>query len=333
MTRRGRIGLLGLGPWGKNQFRVLSELEELRLAFDVDPAALAAAPEALRAASFDAMLEDPRVEAIVIATPASTHFALARRALAAGKDVFVEKPLTLDPEEGQELVELSDRLGRVLMVGHVTVYHPGILALRELLVRGHLGQPRYVYSNRLNLGTVRETENILWSFAPHDFAVLLHLLGKSPTRIVAVGSTYVREGRPDVTVTHLEFPLGVRAHIFVSWLHPMREHRLVVSGDRRMAVFSDDGKGGNLTVFDVGVDLVGDKAVHRRGGGEAVPLPPQEPLRLEMAHFLECIDRREEPLTGGRHGLEVVRLLSASDGSLKRGGLPVTFAPGVGYGP
>ncbi len=331
MSRRGRIGLFGLGAWGKNHLRVLTELEDLRSVFDPDAAASGRAPFELRAPSVDAVLGDPGVEAVVIATPATTHEDLARRALSAGKDVFVEKPLTLDPDGGRELVELADRLGRVLMVGHVMVYHPAILALREILQRGELGQPRYIYSNRLNLGTVRETENILWSFAPHDFAVLLYLLGQSPTKIQAIGSSYLKPGRADVTVTHLDFARGVRAHIFVSWLNPTREHRLVVTGDRRMAVFVDDGKDGRLEIFDVGVDLVGDRAVHRRNAGEPVRLPAQEPLRLQMAHFLECIDRREEPLTGGRHGLEVVRLLSAADESLQQGGVPVAFAPGVGY--
>jgi UDP-2-acetamido-3-amino-2,3-dideoxy-glucuronate N-acetyltransferase len=326
MAGRGRVALLGAGAWGKNLLRVLGDFEEIRAVHDPDPAAMAAVPEALRAPSLEAILEDRGVEAVVIATPPATHFALARAALASGRDVFVEKPLTLEVERSVELVELADRLGRVLMVGHVTLYHPAILALKELLRRGDLGRPQYLYSNRLNSGRVRESENILWSFAPHDFAVMLYLLDGPPSEILAVGSSHLKEDRADVTVTHLKFPGGERAHIFVSWLHPMREHRLVVTGERRMAVFADDSRGGSLSLYDVGVGKSGERSVRPSPAMDVVPLAPQEPLRLEIGHFLECLDRRVEPLTGGRHGLEVVRLLAAAEASLRGGGTPVRFS-------
>jgi UDP-2-acetamido-3-amino-2,3-dideoxy-glucuronate N-acetyltransferase len=322
---RGRIALVGVGKWGRNLLRVLTEFEELGAVYDADPRALGSVPAHLRAPSLEAMLEDPAIEGVVIATPAATHFELARKALRANRDVFVEKPLTLDPAEGAELVEISDRLGRVLMVGHVTLYHPAVLELKQLLRRGELGRPQYLYSNRLNSGRVRETENILWSFAPHDFAVLLYLLEAFPTEILAVGSSHLREGRADVTLTHLKFPGGERAHIFVSWLHPMREHRLVVTGERRMAHFADDERGGSLSLYDIGVGQSGERSVKPSAAIDVVPLAQKEPLRLEIGHFLECMDRREEPLTGGRHGLEVVRLLAAADASLRAGGVPVAF--------
>ena len=322
---RGRVALLGLGPWGRNLLRVLVDLGELRTAFDPSPAALSNAPPEARAHSAAAAIADPAVDAVVIASPAAGHYALAKAALEAGKDVFVEKPLCLDAASGETLVALADAGGRVLMTGHVLVYHPAISALKELMDRGDLGAVRYVSSNRLNLGQVRETESILWSFAPHDFAVLLHLLGDAPERVAAHGRAFLRPDRADVTVTHLDFPGGVGAHIFVSWLHPSKEHRLTVVGDRRMATFVDDGRGGALTVHDVGVDLVDGREVHRRNGETVVPLPPVEPLRAELIHFLECCDRRTEPLTGGRHGLEVVRLLAAADESARAGGRPVPF--------
>jgi UDP-2-acetamido-3-amino-2,3-dideoxy-glucuronate N-acetyltransferase len=325
MADRGRIGLLGAGPWGRNLLRVLADFGELRSVHDPDPAALAAVPPEFRAPSFAAMLDDRTIEAVVIATPPVTHFELARAALLAGRDVFVEKPLTLDVAEGAELVELADRLGRVLMVGHVTLYHPAILELKSLVRRGELGRPQYLYSNRLNSGRVRETESILWSFAPHDFAVLLYLLESLPTEILAVGSSHLKAGRADVTVTHLKFPGGERAHIFVSWLHPMREHRLVLTCERRMATFIDDARGGSLSLYDVGVGESGERSVKPSSAADLVPLAPQEPLRLEIGHFLECLDRREEPLTGGRHGLEVVRLLAAADASLRAGGVAFPF--------
>jgi UDP-2-acetamido-3-amino-2,3-dideoxy-glucuronate N-acetyltransferase len=323
---RARVALLGLGPWGRNLLRVLDELGALAAAYDPDAAALARAPADRRAASVAAVFSDPRIDAVAIAAPAAKHFELSRAALEAGKDVFVEKPLCLDPREGEELVRLAERRGRVLMTGHVVVHHPAIAALKAAIVRGDLGSLRYVYSNRLNLGVVRETEDILWSFAPHDFAVLLHLLDAAPTRVRALGRSYLRADRADVTVTHLDFPGGVGAHLFVSWLHPSKEHRLVVVGDRRMAAFVDDGRGGTLTIYDVGVDQVGDVAVHRRNGGEVAALPSIEPLKAEMIHFLDCCRTREEPLTGGRHGLEVVRLLAAADESARRGGEAVAFA-------
>lgn len=323
---RGRVALLGLGPWGRNHLRVLGEAGVLAAAFDPDPAALAAAPPALRARGTDAILADPRIDAVVVATPAATHYALARAALDAGKDVLVEKPLCLDPAEGEDLVSRAERGGRVLMTGHVVVHHPAIAALKEALRRGDLGRVRYVYSNRLNLGVVRETESILWSFAPHDFALLLHLLEAAPTRLVAHGRSCLRADRADVTITHLDFPDDVGAHLFVSWLHPSKEHRLVVVGDRRMAAFVDDGRGGTLTVFDVGAEAVGAGVVPADRGGRVVPLPPIEPLRAEIDHFLDCVARRAEPLTGGRHGLAVVRLLAAADESARGGGIPVTPA-------
>jgi UDP-2-acetamido-3-amino-2,3-dideoxy-glucuronate N-acetyltransferase len=325
MAHRGRIALLGVGSWGRNLLRVLTEFEEIGAVFDPDPRALDHAPPQLRAGSVDAILGNPAIEGVVIATPAATHFELARMALLANRDVFVEKPLTLDPAEGAELVELADRLGRVLMVGHVTLYHPAILELKQRLKRGELGRPQYLYSNRLNSGRVRETENILWSFAPHDFAVLLYLLDASPTEVLAVGSSHLKEGRADVTLTHLKFPGGERAHIFVSWLHPMREHRLVVTGERRMAHFADDERGGSLSLYDIGVGKSGERSVKPSAAMDVVALPHREPLRLEIGHFLECMDRREEPLTGGRHGLEVVRLLAAADASLRSGGVPIAL--------
>jgi UDP-2-acetamido-3-amino-2,3-dideoxy-glucuronate N-acetyltransferase len=325
MNRRGRVALLGAGRWGRNILRVLSELGEIRCVHDPDPRALEAVPRELRAPGIEAILDDPGTEGVVIATPPATHHALARAALLARKDVFVEKPLTLDPAEGAEIVDLAERLGRVLMVGHVMLFHPAVLELKSLLRGGELGRPQYLYSNRLNSGRVRETESILWSFAPHDFAVLIDLLDASPVEILAVGSSHLREGRADVTLTHLRFPGGERAHVFVSWLHPVREHRLVVTGDRRMAHFDDDDCGGTLSLFDVGVGVSGERSVSRSAAMEANPRTQREPLRLEMTHFLECMERRAEPIAGGRHGLEVVRLLAAADKSLRSGGTPVTL--------
>lgn len=324
---RGSLALIGLGPWGRRHQRVLNELEELRWVWDSDPAVLSEHADAAQAADgLDAILDDRQVRGVVLATPARTHYELAKRVLEAKKDVFVEKPLTLDEKEGEELVRLSDVQGAVLMVGHITLYHPAVLVLKDLVDRGVLGDLRYLYANRLNLGTVREEEDILWSFAPHDIACFLHLLGRWPERVAASGGSYLRPGRADVTVTHLDFPENVHAHIFVSWLHPMKEHRLVVIGERRMAVFTDGADGGRLLLFDPGTFRDG-RPVGAAAEGEPVAFPRVEPLRMQMVHFLECLDHRDEPLSGGRHGLEVLRVLETARRSLGEHGAPLPCNP------
>ena len=318
------VALLGTGAWGRNHARVLVEAGVLARAFDPDAEALArSVPEDLRASSLDALLADPMVRAVVIATPARTHHELALRALEAGHDVLVEKPLTLDLSQGEELVRLASLRERVLMVGHVTLYHPGIEALKRQVDAGAVGAVRYLYSNRLNLGTVREEEDILWSFAPHDVAVLLHLLGRMPERVRACGGSYLRSDRADVTVTHLDFPRGVRAHIFVSWLHPFKEHRLVVIGESGMLVFTDGAGGGELVFYDHPLDSMEGPLPPPRDEGREVAFDRSEPLRAEVDHFLRCIAERSVPRSGGRHGLSVLRVLDAARTSLAEEGAPV----------
>jgi len=320
------VALLGLGPWGRNHQRVLGELGALRSVYDANPGILDLHGAPGRSAnSLEAILGDPEVRAVVVATPARTHYELALRALKAGKDVLVEKPLTLDEAHGEDLVRRARRGGRVLMVGHVTLYHPAIRTLVELVDGGELGNLRYLYANRLNLGTVREEEDILWSFAPHDVAVFLRLVGSWPHEVAAHGGSYLRPGRADVTVTHLDFPRGVRGHVFVSWLHPEKEHRLVVMGDRRMATFTD-GPGGGELVLSEGVPPESGAAPPPPRVRAVVPFPKEEPLRNELEHFLHCVRTREEPLSGGRHGLEVLRVLETAHRSLATGGRTVPCA-------
>ena len=228
-----QVAVVGCGYWGKNLVRNFRELGALRMVCDAAEAgrklAVEMAPHAKVVADVDEVL-NALVEGVVIATPAETHYKLARQALLAGKDVLVEKPLALTYEQGVELVKLAKRQGRILMVGHVLEYHPGIVRLLELVRSGELGKVRYIYSNRLSLGKVRREENILWSFAPHDIAIILRLMGQMPFQVVACGGSYVQPNIADVTVTNLLFDNGVRAHIFVSWLHPFKEQRLVVIG-------------------------------------------------------------------------------------------------------
>jgi predicted dehydrogenase len=275
-------------------------------------------------ADLDAALEAP-VAAVMIATPAETHHDLGRRALAAGKHVFVEKPLALTLEHGTALVELARRRGLVLMVGHVLEYHPAVLRLASLVADGVLGKVQYIYSNRLSLGKVRREENILWSFAPHDIAVILRLMGSMPFQVVACGGSYIQPNIADVTVTNLLFDNGVRAHIHVSWLHPFKEQRLVVIGQKKMASFDDVTK--RLVLYDLRVDFEHGQPVPVRGDGEDLSYNQGEPLQRECQAFLEAIAGRGGPLTDGESGLRVLRVLQAAQRSLVMNGEPVALPP------
>jgi UDP-2-acetamido-3-amino-2,3-dideoxy-glucuronate N-acetyltransferase len=268
--------------------------------------------------SFEDVLKDDNIAGVVLATPAATHHNLAREALLAGKDVFVEKPLALKVSDGRELVELADKRGRILMVGHLLRYHPAVVKLKALIDEGKLGKLNYIYSNRLNLGRFRVEENILWSFAPHDISAMLYLLGERPTQVYAQGGSYLHEGIPDVTVTTLEFRSGVRGHIFVSWLHPYKEQKFIVVGDRQMAVFDDVHPDRKLVLFNHAVEWVGRTPVARMEEGEPVPFLQEEPLRAECQHFLECIVTRRRPNTDGAEGLRVLEVLDACQQSLDR---------------
>ena len=279
-----------------------------------------AAPHALVVEDFDEVLSSP-APGVVIATPAETHASLALRALEAGKHVFVEKPLATTFDEASSVVQLAEKLGSVLMVGHVLEYHPAIVRLLALAREGGLGDVRYVYSNRLNLGKVRREENILWSFAPHDIAVILRLIGDMPYQVVTCGGSYVQPDIADVTITNLAFADGVRAHIHVSWLHPFKEQRLVIIGSRKMASFDDVAK--RLVVYDHFVDTERGEPVPIRGDGHEIPFAQDEPLRLECEAFLEAIRSGRPPVTDGHSALRVLKVLQAAQRSLVKNGEPV----------
>lgn len=318
------VAVIGCGYWGKNLVRNFHGLGGLAAVCDLTAQgrelAAALAPGIPIYDNPEAVLASD-VAGVVIATPAETHFALARQALLAGKDVFVEKPLALNYEQGQHLVDLAARRGRILMVGHVLEYHPGVTALYDLVGQGVLGPIQYIYSNRLSLGIIRRQENILWSFAPHDIAVILRLVGSLPFEVVCTGGSYIQPNIADVTLTNLLFDNGVRAHIHVSWLHPFKEQRLVVIGSRKMAVFDDVAK--QLVLYDQRVEWQEGQPVPVRGQGESVPYDSDEPLRLECAALLSAIDSREQPRTDGPSGLRVLRVLQAAQRSLVMNGEPV----------
>lgn len=322
------VACVGAGAWGANLVRNFGTTGALQMVCDPDPSALKRAakafPEVRMVESYQEVLADDRIQAIVLATPAKTHATLAKDALRAGKDVFVEKPLALTLADGRELVELAARERRILMVGHVLRYHPAIVALDGLIARGDLGKLQYVYSNRLNIGKFRREENILWSFAPHDISTLIHLVGQVPVAVQASGGTYLQTGVPDVTMTHLEFANGVRGHIFVSWLHPVKEQRLVLVGERKMAVFDDLAKD-KLVLYPHEVAWVDRAPVAHRGEPEVVSLTVEEPLAAECRHFLDCVEHRRTPRTDGQEALRVLEVLQATQQSLDRGGQVVSL--------
>ena len=323
MTRS--IAVIGCGYWGRNLVRNMEALGALRAVVEPSAAGQAVAREISAEASVHsepaAVLEDPAVRAVMIATPAETHYGIACAAIDAGKDVFVEKPLTVDLREARDLVERAERADRILMVGHLLEYHPAILKIRELIDAGELGDVRYIVSNRLNLGKIRTEENALWSFAPHDIAVVLRLVGQLPFEIVATGGSYISPGVADVTVTQLLFQNGVRAHVFVSWLHPFKEQKLVVIGSKRMVSFDDVEK--KLLQWDLEVEWSEGQPIPVKHDGVAIDYGTAEPLRGECQHFLDSIESREPPRTDGHSGVYVLQLLHAAQESIDRRGEPI----------
>jgi UDP-2-acetamido-3-amino-2,3-dideoxy-glucuronate N-acetyltransferase len=326
-----KVAVIGSGYWGKNLVRNFHELGALAAVCDKDPEVLTKFKKAYKGIpvvqSIGHVLEDfsPPIDAVAIATPSETHYDLAKRSLLAGKHVFVEKPLALTEEEAEELVQVAERHQLTLMVGHILQYHGAVVKLKALIDSGDLGRIQYLYSNRLNIGKIRAEENILWSFAPHDISVILMLLGEMPETIYATGGTYLQDQIPDTTITTLDFPRGVKAHIFVSWLHPFKEQKLVVVGDKKMAVF-DDISEQKLELFSHEIHWLKRVPVAAKAEAEVVEINMEEPLRAECQHFLTCIADGLTPKTDGREGLRVLQVLQACQASLNQGGCKIRLA-------
>jgi UDP-2-acetamido-3-amino-2,3-dideoxy-glucuronate N-acetyltransferase len=322
-----QIAVVGAGAWGANLIRVFHQLGVLYRICDFSADRLrelaATYPNAKTGTSLEDVLDDAAVGAVVIAAPAECHYAIARKALLAGKDVYVEKPLTLHCEEAAVLTELAERTGKILMVGHLLEYHPAIIRLQEMIEQNQLGPIEYIYSNRLNMGKVRREENALWSFAPHDISVILLLLKQLPIQVTATGGAYLQPNIADVTVSTMLFDYGVRAHLFVSWLHPFKEQKLVVVGERQMAVFDDVRKTDKLQIYDKRIDLINGCFVVEKPAARTVDFPAAEPLTEECRHFLECIETRRTPKSDGHDGWRVLKVLEASQRSLSMNGEPV----------
>ncbi len=321
----GNVAVVGCGYWGKNLVRVFSQLGALRCVCDTDAsrfAALAIHGDPPRFSDdLPDVLSDPTIGAVAVATPAATHYDVVRQCLAAGKDVFVEKPLALTVEQGHELVALAKAGSRILMVGHILLYHPAVVKLRQLIGEGSLGRILYCYSNRLNMGLIRTEENILWSFAPHDISVLLHLLGEEPISAEAEGQSYLTPGVVDVTLSRLRFRSGASAHIFVSWLHPSKEQKFVVVGSEQMAVFDDTAEK-KLLLYPHRIDWASRMPKAVKADAVPVELDKAEPLKAECQHFLDCVASRRPPLSDGNEGLRVLKVLGACQRSLEEHGTP-----------
>lgn len=315
------VAVIGGGYWGKNLVRNFHNLGVLKLICDNSDAILESYrnqyKEVDTCIAFNDVLRNKAIDAVVISTPAETHYQLAREALLADKHVYVEKPLVLDEKEAQSIIQIAKERNRILMVGHLLQYHPIFIKLKELALSGELGRINYIYSNRLNLGKIRREENILWSFAPHDISMIIALAEDEPESVMATGGYYLHSKIADVTTTHLEFRSGMQAHIHVSWLHPFKEQKLVVVGDRKMAVFNDTKQWKDkLWLYPHKIKWEHNIPVPDKAEPEKVDVPQQEPLRQECKHFLNCITTGEQPITDGNEGLRVLRVLKASQRSL-----------------
>jgi len=319
------VAVIGGGYWGKNLVRNFYNLNSLKLVTDKNEIILSNFKDQYEGietcfALTDVLSRDD-IQGVVIATPAETHFNIARESLLAGKHVYVEKPLVLREEEGQELIDLARKKHRILMVGHLLQYHPIFVCLKELAHSGELGRINYIYSNRLNLGKIRREENILWSFAPHDISMILALAGEEPESLISAGGNYLHQKIADVTTTHMEFPSGLRAHIFVSWLHPFKEQKLVVVGEKRMAVFDDTKPWEDkLLLYPHQINWKNNLPVPTKAEPERVDIAKEEPLFQECRHFLDCMKNGTKPITDGHEGLRVLKILNASQASLNDNG-------------
>ena len=330
-----RIACIGAGYWGKNLLRNLDDLGVLSWVCETDAERRRQLktlyPKARFTHDLEEVLSDPTVGGVAIATPAETHRELVRRALVADKDVLVEKPLCLSVADGRSLIALAKARQRVLMVGHLLWYHPAVIKLKQLIDDGELGRIQYIYSNRLNLGKIRREENILWSFAPHDVSVILGLVGEMPHSVEAQGGNYLHNQIADVTVSLLSFPSGVKAHIFVSWLHPFKEQKLVIVGDHKMAVFDDGEDKHKLSLYPHAISWKNHLPIASKADAQSVCFTPEEPLRAECLHFLDCMRTRRSPRTDGEEALRVLDVLNRCQEALQQrtgsAGVPAVERP------
>ncbi|GJM39255.1 MAG: oxidoreductase [Acidimicrobiales bacterium] len=333
------VAVIGYGYWGVNLARNVAAVPATDVIGVADPSAdrreLAAAnlPGIDTWDTLEDALDDPRVEAVVLATPASTHTSMALASLEAGRDVLVEKPLAETSADAEKLLDVALDRGRILMVGHTFLYSPTVLALGDMIDAGELGAIQYLYSQRLSLGRIRRDCNALWNFAPHDISIMLHLLGDTVTEVTAKGFSFIEPGIDDVCFASLTFDSGIGANLHVSWIDPRKTRLMTVVGDEKMAIYNDVSVDQPLWVVDSGVakdqdlgeyESMGDFQWRTRSGDIVIPrIEMSEPLRNEITAFAEACETRIPPRTDAQHGLEVVRVLEAIDRSANAAGRPV----------
>jgi UDP-2-acetamido-3-amino-2,3-dideoxy-glucuronate N-acetyltransferase len=313
-----KLAIIGCGKWGLNHIKTAHKIlkQNLLSVCDIDSSnsinVEQISKEIIFTTNIDDILNNSDINAVIIATSAQTHYEISKKCLLAKKNVLVEKPITLLSKEACDLVNIAKENNLKLMVGHVLLYHPAVLTLKEKIDEGIIGKLQYIYSNRLNLGTIRSEENILWSFAPHDISIIQFLTGAKPFFVGAKGAAFVQENIEDTTLTYLKYPDNVHAHIFVSWLHPFKEHRVVVIGDEGMLVFEDSLKTEKLKFYKKGFSLVNGSFEKFDSAYEVVNYPEKAPLEEEQKHFFDCIVNDKTPRTDGVHAKEVLEVLEVA---------------------
>ena len=311
-----KLSVIGCGKWGINHVRTAHKLlgGDLLSVCDKSKSAEPKIREISDRIFFCdgvlGLLENKEINSVIVSTPAETHFEIAKMCLEHGKHVLVEKPITLYSTEAESLLRLAESRNLVLMVGHVLLYHPAVLKMKEMIDGDYIGRIQYIYSNRLNLGTIRKEENILWSFAPHDISVIQFLLdNKKPDSVYAQGATFLQKNIEDTTLTYIKYPENIHVHIYVSWLHPFKEQRLVVIGDKGMIVFEDSLKTEKLKYYKKGFSIVDGEIEKFDSDYEVISFENKQPLEEEQKHFYECISSGSIPRTNGRHAKEVLEIL------------------------
>jgi predicted dehydrogenase len=333
------LAVVGAGAWGKNHIRVFSEIPDVRLKYICDQDPVKGSwiqknyPQTKFVQTLDPILLDPEIKGVVVASSAVSHFSLAKEILMGDKDVLVEKPMALNVKEAEEMLKIAEERKRILMVGHLLIYHSVLDRLKEMVASGELGRVYYLYTQRVNLGVIRQDENALLSFAPHDLSVILYLLEEDPVRVTAHGESYIQKGIEDVVFLGLQFADGKMANIHLSWLDPHKLRRVTIVGSQKMVVFDDMETSEKLKIYDKGVknlsyDTYGEYLSLRFGDITIPNIKMVEPLRNEAEHFIQCMESRREPKTGGRDGLRVVKILMAAQESLKKKGFPIAIERG-----
>jgi UDP-2-acetamido-3-amino-2,3-dideoxy-glucuronate N-acetyltransferase len=319
-----RLAVIGGGKWGINHVKTAHKLlgKNLSVVCDINKSVEGKVKEISSDIKYCSNLENvfksEEINAVIIATPAETHYEISKMCLINNKHILTEKPLTLLSSEATNLIEIAEKFNKKIMVGHVLLFHPAVVKLKSMIESGFIGNIQYIYSNRLNLGTIRKEENILWSFAPHDISIIQYLIGEKPQSVYAKGAAFLQENIEDTTLTFLKYKNNINAHIFVSWLHPFKEQRLVVIGDEGMIVFEDSLKKEKLKFYKKGFNVVGDSIEKFESEYEVIPFDDKQALEEEQIHFYNSILNDTVPKTDGYHAKEVLEILEIAQTNLNQ---------------